>query len=355
MDIGIPRERKPREGRVALTPDACTELVQLGHQVWVERDAGRKSGYQDQDYVRSGCSIALNNNDLYDKSKVIVKVKEPIDHDLERLTSHHVLFCYLHLAAAPALLTTLLERGLTAYAFETLAVDGRLPLLAPMSAVAGRLAVQLGCHYLEQTHGGAGILLGGVAGTQPGNVLVLGAGVAGGNAAALALAMGAQVQVCDRSDEALAALRRKLPGITTFKATPNAIEDALSHADLVVGAVLLPGAAAPRVISKAMLQKLKPERVVVDVAIDQGGCIEGIRATDWNAPAYVEAGHTFVAVTNLPGAVPRTATQALSRAILPWVEALAGDRPEANPALHTALAVRAGQIIAPALKTLRAS
>lgn len=349
MDIGIPLERKPREGRIALTPEACASLVQAGHTVRVEHDAGRKSGYPDRDYRGVGCLISSNNNELYEQSNVVVKVKEPVAPDLERLGSQHTLFCYLHLAPAPELTAALVARGLTALAFETLTVDGHLPLLAPMSAVAGRLAVQLGMHYLEQEQGGAGVLLGGIAGTPPGRVLVLGAGVAGSHAALRAAALGAEVHVFDRSPQALARLQQECPAIQVALAEPGLITAALGQTDLVVGAVLLPGAAAPRVLTRAMLEQLPPERVLVDISIDQGGCIEGIRPTDWNAPAYTENGHTFVAVTNMPGAVPRTSTQALSRAVLPWVLELAAGRLELSPALRSALAVRAGVVVAPEL------
>ena len=355
MDIGIPLERKPREGRIALTPEACMRLVAAGHSVRVERDAGRQSGYPDTDYVHAGCIISNNNNELYEQSKVIVKVKEPIEPDLERLQSQHTLFCYLHLAPLPQLTEALLARRLTALAFETLRVDGQLPLLAPMSAVAGRLAVQMGMHYLEQAQGGAGVLLGGVAGTPPGQVMVLGAGVAGSHAAIRAAALGAGVLVFDRSAEALARLQTECPAIRAALADPALIMAALPATDLVIGAVLLPGATAPRVLTRAMLRLLPPERVLVDISIDQGGCIEGIRATDWNTPAYVEDGHTFVAVTNMPGAVPRTSAQALSRAILPWVLELAAGRLDSSPVLQSALAVRNGEIMAPELKLSRAS
>lgn len=355
MEIGIPRERKAREGRVALTPEACAALVAAGHRVVVEQEAGTLSGYNDDDYIDSGCEIAPDNRDLYASCQLVVKVKEPVAVDLEHLRPDHLLFCYLHLAAEPALLQHLLHIGLAAYAFETLAADGRLPLLAPMSAVAGKLAVQLGMRFLEQGQGGAGVLLGGVGGTAPGRVVVIGAGVAGGHAAQVAVAVGAEVWVFDRSEVALQRLARELPGIMPALADPAAITEALKRADLLIGAVLLPGAAAPRVVSRDMLRHLPPGRVVVDISIDQGGCIEGIRPTDWEHPSYTEGGRTFVAVTNMPGAVPRTSTQALSQAILPYVLELASGAMGPASALPTALAVQAGQLIHPALKTLQVS
>lgn len=246
--IGIPRERKALEGRVVLTPAAVAELVRAGHTVHVEHDAGLQSGYDDAGYAAAGACMQPHGAALYAAAQLIVKVKEPVAEELAWLRADHVLFCFLHLAACPALTHELLRRRLTAYAFETLMQDGRLPLLAPMSRIAGRLAVQLGMHYLEQPQGGAGILLGGIAGSGRGRVLVLGAGNAGRAAAEMALALGAEVEVSEA-----------------------ALQAAIARADLLVGAVLLPGAEAPRVVTRALLESLRPGRVVVDIAIDQGG------------------------------------------------------------------------------------
>jgi alanine dehydrogenase len=347
--IGIPRERKALEGRVVLTPAAVAELVRAGHTVHVEHDAGLQSGYDDAGYAAAGACMQPHGAALYAAAQLIVKVKEPVAEELAWLRADHVLFCFLHLAACPALTHELLRRRLTAYAFETLMQDGRLPLLAPMSRIAGRLAVQLGMHYLEQPQGGAGILLGGIAGSGRGRVLVLGAGNAGRAAVEMALALGAEVEVLDRMPAALEALRREWPSVQTGEVSEAALQAAIARADLLVGAVLLPGAEAPRVVTRALLESLRPGRVVVDIAIDQGGCIEGLRATDWKAPAYLENGHTYIGVTNLPGAVPRTATEALSAVVLPRVMELAAGQ-TGTTIWESALALSAGERRHPALR-----
>ena len=349
LPIGIPRERKTLEGRVVLTPAAVATLVAGGCTVHVEHDAGRLSGYADADYVAAGARIAPAGPALYAAAGLIVKVKEPMAEELAWLRRDHVLFCFLHLAAYPALTRDLLRIGLAAYAFETMEVDGRLPLLAPMSRIAGRLAVQLGMHYLEQPQGGAGILLGGIEGTSRNRVAVLGAGNAGMAAARLAHAIGAEVEVLDHVPAILDVVKARLPGAETALVSEAAVARALERADLVVGAVLLTGAEAPRVVTRVMLAGMQPGRVLVDIAIDQGGCIEGIRATNWSAPAYHENGLTFVGVTNLPGAVPRTATEALSAVVAPRALELArGDTGSAVWA--SALALAAGDIRHPALR-----
>jgi alanine dehydrogenase len=347
--VGIPRERKTLEGRVVLTPAAVSTLVAAGCTVHVEHDAGRLSGYGDADYSAAGARIVGDGAALYAAARLIVKVKEPMQEELPWLQPDHVLFCFLHLAAYPALTRELLHIGLTAYAFETLTVGGRLPLLAPMSQVAGRLAVQVGMHYLEQPQGGAGILLGGIAGTSRNRVLVLGAGNAGRAAAALAHALGAEVELLDHVQDVLDVVRPHLPGVETGLVSPERVAAAVARADLVVGAVLNPGAEAPHVVSRAMLAGMQPGRVLVDIAIDQGGCIEGMRATNWGAPAYRENGLTFIGVTNLPGAVPRTSTEALSAAVAPHVLDLALHG-GAGPAWASALALAGGEIRHPALR-----
>lgn len=344
--IGIPRERKALEGRVVLTPAAVQALVRAGHAVHVETAAGVLSGYSDDDYRAAGAQIAGSGAELYARATLIVKVKEPLPEEWPWLRPDHQLFCFLHLAADPVLTRSLLDTELTAYAFETLEIDGRLPLLAPMSQIAGRLAVQLGMHYLEQPQGGAGILLGGITGSSPGRVLVLGAGNAGRAAAQLAHALGAEVEVLERLPALLDALA---PIAETGLVSLARLRLALARADLVVGAVLLPGAEAPRVISRELLACLCPGRVVVDIAIDQGGCVEGIRPTSWREPAYRENGLTFIGVTNLPGAVPRTATEALSAVVLPRVLELAAGDTQA-PWWASALALSAGRIRHAALR-----
>lgn len=347
--VGIPRERKALEGRVVLTPSAVAVLINTGHVVHVEHDAGRLSGYPDVDYAAVGAVIQPHGAALYAAAQIIVKVKEPIGEELAWLRRDHRLFCFLHLAAYPVLTQQLLDIGLTAYAFETLMMNGRLPLLAPMSQIAGRLAVQMGMHYLEQPQGGAGVLLGGIEGTSRCRVLVLGAGNAGRAAAQLAVAIGAEVQVLDHAPAALEALKQQCPEIETDLVSAAMLRQALQTTDLLIGAVLLPGAEAPRVVTRTLLANLRPGRVVVDIAIDQGGCIEGIRATDWKAPAYFENDRVFIAVTNLPGAVPRTATEALSAVVLPRVQELAAGG--ALPACwDSALALSGGQVRHPALR-----
>lgn len=348
LAVGIPRERKALEGRVVLTPAAVAVLVGAGHAVHIEHNAGLLSAYPDADYVAAGAIIQPHGAALYAAAQVIVKVKEPVAEELAWLRRDHLLFCFLHLAAYPALTQQLLDIGLTAYAFETLMVEGRLPLLAPMSQIAGRLAVQLGMHYLEQPQGGAGVLLGGITGTARGRVLVLGAGNAGRAAAQLAVAIGAEVQVLDHVPAALETLQQQSPNIETGLISATTLRHALQHTDLLIGAVLLPGAEAPHVVTRALLENLRPGRVVVDIAIDQGGCVEGIRATDWAAPAYIENDRVFIAVTNMPGAVPRTATEALSAVVLPRVRELAAGQTLAA-CWHSALALSGGQIRHPAL------
>lgn len=348
MKIGIPRERKPLEGRVALTPAAVSELVGDGRAVCVETGAGLKAGFTDEDFLRAGAVMVGTLAEVY-ACDLVVKVKEPQPEEFELLRPGLMLFCYLHLAACPEVHRELLARKVTAFAFETLTVGGRLPLLAPMSAIAGRIAVQVGMHVLQQPEGGAGVLLGGVMHTPPGKVVVLGAGVAGSHAAIMASALGADVWVLDESDAALEALHSQHRSINALRFDERALTLLLPDTDLLVGAVLRPGAEAPHLVSKGMLAKMPRGRVVVDIAIDQGGCVEGIRPTDWRQPVYWEDGLGFCAVTNMPGAVPRTSAQALSRAILPHVRFLAGSDWRHDRAFVTALATEDGCNRHPAL------
>lgn len=352
MRIGIPRERKVREGRVALAPAAVATLVAAGHEVWLESGAGVASGFSDGDYQTAGARLAADNVELYARGELIVKVKEPIADDLTHLRSDHRLFCFLHLAAEPVLTDRLCQIGLTALAFETLSDEGRLPLLAPMSDIAGRVAVQLGARYLHQPMGGSGVLLGGISGTPRGRVVVLGAGVAGLASAALAAGMGAEVIVFDRKPESLHRARVLGANVTALFAEAQAVAESVPLADLLIGAVLVPGAAAPRLISRAMVRTMRPGSVIVDIAIDQGGCVETIHATTWEHPAYLEEGVVHVGVTNLPGAVPRTATQALSGHLLPYVLRLAATDPSRDPVLASAVNVRDGHVVLPALSNI---
>lgn len=350
MKIGIPREVKPQEGRVALLPAACAALVADGHTLTVEQGAGVLSGYPDADYVAAGAVIA-DAGTTFDQSALIIKVKEPVAADLARLRAQHTLFCFLHLAAAPDLARELQSIGLTAIAFETLASpSGELPLLAPMSDIAGRLATQIGTHLLHAPQGGKGLLLGGLPGAERGHVVVIGGGHAGGNAAAMAAAIGARVTVFDVRRERLADMRRLGANVTALYPYPDSISAAIAGADLLIGAALKPGAKSPHIISRDMIASMAPGSVAVDISVDQGGCIETTRPTSYDAPTFVELGVTHFCVTNMPGAVPRSASQALSAALLPYVETLARADGLSNEALQQAINVQAGQLVHPALK-----
>jgi alanine dehydrogenase len=344
MRIGIPKEIKPFEGRVGLVPDAVAELVLAGHQVHIQSHAGAPSGYADDAYVAVGAQIEADAAQLYASAQMVVKVKEPIEADLKLLRPDQLLFSFLHLAAAPELTRSLVEIGLTAIAFETVQENNRLPLLAPMSEVAGRIAVQAGTHYLHSSMGGRGVLLGGVVGAEPGQVVVLGAGVAGTAAARQAAQTGALVTVFDISQARLSEIRALGPNVIALHAYQQAIAKSIRHADLLVGAVLIPGAKAPRLVSRQMIHSMQAGSVVVDISVDQGGCIETTRPTNYAAPTYVEEGIIHFCVTNMPGAVPRTASQALSAAITPYVLQLARPDWKQNPVLRDAVNVASGKV-----------
>lgn len=353
MRIGIPREVKTLEGRVGLIPAAAAELVRAGHEVAVEREAGRLSGYVDDDYRAVGVDVLPDAEALYGWARLVVKVKEPQPQEWPLLRADHLLFCYLHLAAEPALTAALLRIGLTAVGFETVEeADGRLPLLAPMSDIAGRIAVQAGAHLLSAPQGGKGILLGGLPAAERGQVVVLGAGVAGGSAVAVAAALGAQVTVFDRNRDKLAAMRALGPNVTALYPYADAIERAARAADLLVGAVLIPGARAPHLVSADTVRAMAPGSVVVDISVDQGGCIETTRPTTWAAPTYLWENVLHFGVTNMPGSVPRTASQALSAALIPYVQRLAQAEWEGVPALAQGVNVRDGALVHPALRSL---
>jgi alanine dehydrogenase len=352
MIIGIPREIKPLEGRVGLIPAACADLVHDGHRVLVQTGAGEASGYLDDEYRVHGVELVADAPSLYVAADLIIKVKEPVGPDLDLLRCDQLLFSYLHLAADEALTRRLLDIGLTAIAFETVEVDGRLPLLAPMSDIAGRIATQVGTHLLHRPQQGKGVLLGGLPGAPRGRVVVLGGGVAGGNAARLAAALGAQVTVFDRQREKMAAMRdlgANVDGLYPFR---HDLAQAVAQADLVIGAVLIPGARAPKLVSADMVRTMQAGSVIIDIAIDQGGCIETIHATDYRDPSYQWEGVTHFAVTNMPGAVPRTASQALSAAVLPYACLLAGDDWSSSPALQRGINVEGGLLRYPALQDL---
>lgn len=352
MNIGIPREIKTLEHRVGLVPAACADLVHDGHRVLLESGAGEGSGFPDAEYRAVGVEVLADADALYAAAELLVKVKEPVGPELQRLHAGHTLFSYLHLAAGEALTRRLLDIGLTAIAFETVAVDGRLPLLAPMSDIAGRIAGQVGAHLLHHPQGGKGLLLGGLPAAPRGRVVVLGGGVAGGNAARVAAALGAQVTVFDRQRERMAEMRALGPNVEGLYPFRQALEDAVAQADLLVGAVLIPGDKAPRLVSADMVRSMQRGSVIIDIAIDQGGCVETIRPTDYADPTYVWEGVLHFAVTNMPGAVPRSASQALSAAILPDVRRLASGDWQSYAPLLEGVNVRAGELVHPVLKAL---
>ena len=325
MLIGVPKEIKNHEYRVGLTPQSVAELVHHGHEVLVERDAGIGSGLTDQEYVAAGAKIADGPATVFANSEMIVKVKEPLPAERARLRPGQILFTYLHLAPDATQTQDLIKSGASCVAYETVTSEtGGLPLLTPMSEVAGRLAPQVGAHCLEKEAGGRGVLLGGVPGVPAAEVVILGGGVSGTHAATIALGMGANVTVVDRNPEALRRLAFHFgTGVRTIFSTRAAIAEIVKRADLLIGAVLVPGAAAPKLVTRDMLSTMKPGSVIVDVAIDQGGCCESSRPTTHSEPTYVEGGVVHYCVTNMPGAVARTSTFALNNATLPFARALA--------------------------------
>lgn len=349
MRIGIPKEIKVLEGRVALIPDACAHLVRHDHEVYVQSGAGELSGFPDAQYRDLGVHVVDDATALYEAAQLVVKVKEPQTPELALLRPEHTLFCYLHLAALPELAQALERIGLLAIAFETVEEQGALPLLRPMSDIAGRLAIQIGTHLLHYPQQGRGILLGGVPAAPRGDVVVIGAGSAGGNAAALAAAMGADVTVFDRKWEKLERMRGLGANVTALYPYHHTVERAVQNADLLIGAVLVTGARAPHVVTRETVQSMKAGSVIVDISVDQGGCVETTRPTTYDQPTYVEEGVTHFAVTNMPGAVPRTASQALSASLIPYVLALADGALEGDERLQAGVNVRGGQIVHPAV------
>ena len=325
MLVGAPKEIKDNEFRVGLTPSSVAELTHHGHQVLVEKSAGVGSGLADNEYVQAGATLADGPADIFARAEMIVKVKEPLASERKLLRRGQILFTYLHLAPDLAQTQDLVASGATCIAYETVTSPfGGLPLLTPMSEVAGRLAPQVGAHALEKAAGGRGILLGGVPGVPAAEVVILGGGVSGTHAATIALGMGANVVVVDRSAEVLRRLSAQFgTGVRTIFSTRAAIAELVKRADLLIGTVLVPGAAAPKLVTRAMLSTMKPGAVIVDVAIDQGGCCETSRATTHSDPTYVVDGIVHYCVANMPGAVARTSTFALNNATLPFALALA--------------------------------
>lgn len=325
MKVAVPKEIKNHEYRVALTPAGARELVGRGHTVYVQADAGEGAGFSNRDYEAAGARIESDVELLWQNAELVLKVKEPQPEEVARLTPRHTLFTYLHLAAEEKLTRGLIASGAVCIAYETITdAKGGLPLLAPMSTVAGRMAVQAGAHSLEKAQGGSGVLLPGVPGVAPGKVTVIGGGVVGENAARMALGLGAEVTILDKSIARLEVLDDRYQGrIKTVYSTADALEQAAKESDMIVGAVLIPGAAAPKLITRAMLADMKPGSVLVDVAIDQGGCFETSKPTTHAEPTYIVDGIVHYCVANMPGAVARTSTQGLTNTTLPFVLALA--------------------------------
>jgi alanine dehydrogenase len=324
MRVGVPKEIKDHEDRVGLVPSSVAELVRHGHEVLIQADAGLGAGLEDALYTAAGARIVADAETIFRDAELVVKVKEPLAPERKRLRPGQVLFTYLHLAPDREQTQELLKSGVTAIAYETVtSPTGTLPLLTPMSEIAGRLAPQVGAHYLERTHGGRGVLLGGVPGVPPADVVVLGGGVSGTHAATIALGMGASVTVVDRSAEVLRRIAVQLPAARTIFSTHDALVQVVRRADLLIGAVLVPGAAAPKLVTRDMVKTMKTGSVLVDIAIDQGGCSETSKPTSHSDPVYVVDDVIHFCVTNMPGAVARTSTFALNNATLPFVLALA--------------------------------
>jgi len=350
MRVGVPREIKVHESRVALTPEGVAEFVHAGHSVVVEKSAGLGSAITDEEFIAAGASIEQDAEKIWAASDLILKVKEPIEVEYSRLRRGQVLFTYLHLAASKACTDALLTSGTTAIAYETVEVNGTLPLLAPMSEVAGRLSTQVGASALQKPHGGRGVLMGGVPGVAPAKVLVIGGGVAGLNAAVVAMGMGADVTILDRSLSRLAYIDTTYNGrIKTLASSFHAIDREVKSADLVIGAVLVHGSKAPKLVTNAQVKMMKPGSVLVDIAIDQGGCFEDSRPTTHAEPTYVVHQSIFYCVANMPGAVPVASTYALTNATLPYALLIANLGWEgaitSNSALALGLNVHDGKIM----------
>jgi alanine dehydrogenase len=350
MRVGCPKEIKIREYRVGLTPESAAELVRAGHEVLMEKGAGLGIGAEDARYEKIGAKILPDADAVFDAAEMIVKVKEPQAVEIARLKPRHTLFTYLHLAPDPEQAEGLMKSGATCIAYETVTdAAGRLPLLKPMSEVAGRMSIQVGANFLEKTHGGRGVLMGGVPGVRPADVVILGAGVAGYNAAQIAVGMRARVTVFDKNPARLEELDREFNGrLETVYSTRAAVEEAVREADLVVGAVLVAGAAAPKLITRDMLKKMRPGAVLVDISIDQGGCFETSKATTHDDPVFVVDDIIHYCVANMPGAVARTSAFALNNATLPFTLALSNKGHEqalkADPHLANGLSVYEGAI-----------
>ena len=354
MRIGLPKEIKDQEFRVGLTPAAVQGLCQQGHRVMVETGAGTGSGFENEEYERAGATLVEDAATAW-AQEMVVKVKEPQPSEYGFFRPDLLLFTYLHLAAERSLTKALLESGMVAIAYETVATpDGRLPLLTPMSIIAGRLSVQFGARYLERQQGGRGVLLGGIPGVAPGTVVILGGGVVGTEAAKMAVGLGARVQIIDINVDRLGELEALFGSrVELLYSSPAQIAASVPQADLLIGAVLVPGRRSPTLVSKDLVATLRPGSVIIDVAVDQGGCIETLRPTSHSQPTYLEHGVVHFGVPNMPGAVPWTATQALNNATLPYVLKLAGQGMAAldtDKGLRGGLNVSGGKLVHPAVR-----
>ena len=323
MIIGVPKEIKEQEQRVALLPSAAEQLKRRGHSVVVQKNAGSGAGYPDEDYVKAGAEIVDSAEEVFKRADMVVKVKEPLPAEFSLLRKGQILFTYLHLAASKPLTEALLKSGVTGVAYETIQVNNRLPLLEPMSEVAGRMSVVMGANYLAKHNGGSGVLLGGVPGVRPGRVVVVGGGTSGVNALRMAKGLGADVSILDIDVERLRFLDLAMDNLHTVYSSEANLNELMPECDLLIGAVLLPGAKAPKLITRAMLRKMKHGSVLVDISIDQGGCAETSKPTTHTNPVYVEEGVTHYCVANMPAAYARTATQALTNVTYRYVQMLA--------------------------------
>jgi alanine dehydrogenase len=351
VKVGIPREVKDNEFRVAMTPSGVHELARAGHQIFIEHEAGVGSSIPDEDFVAAGATILSTADEVWGTADLVCKVKEPVGEEYHRMRADQVLFTYLHLAASEDCTKAIIAAGTTAIAYETVQLaDGSLPLLAPMSEVAGRMAPQVGSHHLQRDGGGRGVLMGGVSGVYAAKVVVLGAGVSGMNAAAIALGMQAEVLLLDKNIEKLRQLDRIYQGhMQTVASNTYEIERACIDADLVIGAVLVPGAKAPKLVTDDLVSRMKPGAVLVDIAVDQGGCFESTRPTTHSDPTFKVHDAVFYCVANMPGAVPHTSTYALTNVTLPYAEALAGlgwqQAARHDPALALGVNVVGGDVV----------
>jgi alanine dehydrogenase len=351
MEIGVPKETKDREFRVGLMPSVVRTLVERGHTVAVENNAGLGSGFSDTDYQQAGAKVVDATTAW--SQQMVVKVKEPLSSEYGYLRRGQLLFTYLHLAANRKLTDQLINSEVQAIAYESVEIDRHFPLLAPMSVIAGRLAIQFGARFLEIQQGGSGVLLSGVPGVAPGKVTILGGGIVGMEAARMAIGLGANVQILDVNVDRLSYLENIFGArVNYLYSNSHNVEVAATDADLVIGAVLIPGKRPPTLVTKSIVEKMRPGSVLIDVAVDQGGCMETLRPTSHSEPVYTEYGVVHYGVPNMPGAVPRTATQALNNATAPYVLQLANDGMLAldkNPALAKGLNVSFGQLVHPAL------